>query len=248
MSGHSKWSTIKRKKGALDAQRGKIFTKIAREIMVAAKEGGGDPAGNPRLRTALLAAKAANMPKDNQERAIKKGTGELAGVTFENVLYEGRGPAGSCFMVEVLTDNKNRTVAEIRHAFGKSGGELVSNGAVAWMFDHKGCLEIQKTRIGEEALMERALGAGGEDIQDWGEAWAVMCAPGDLTGLQSELADLEPSGGVQWIVKPENETVLEGDAAISVAKLWAKLDEHDDVQNVYTNASLPDDVMEEHGP
>lgn len=248
MSGHSKWSTIKRKKGALDAQRGKIFTKIAREIMVAAKEGGGDPNGNPRLRTALLAAKAANMPKENQERAIKKGTGELAGVTFENVTYEGRGPAGSTFIVDILTDNKNRTVAEIRHMFGKAGGELVSNGAVAWMFDRKGILEVAKSKIGEEALMERALGAGGEDIQDWDETWGVYCSPGDLAGLQAELADLEATGEVQWIVKPENETALSGDNAVSVAKLWAKLDEHDDVQKVYTNATLPDDVMEEHGP
>ena len=248
MSGHSKWSTIKRKKGALDAQRGKIFTKIAREIMVAAKEGGGDASGNPRLRTALLAAKAANMPKENQERAIKKGTGDLAGVTFENVTYEGRGPAGSTFIVDILTDNKNRTVAEIRHMFGKAGGELVSNGAVAWMFDRKGVLEIAKAKITEEALMERALGAGGEDIQDWDETWGVYCSPGDFAGLQAELADLEATGEVQWIVKPENETALSGDTAVSVAKLWAKLDEHDDVQKVYTNATLPDDVMEEHGP
>lgn len=248
MSGHSKWSTIKRKKGALDAQRGKIFTKIAREIMVAAKEGGGDPSGNPRLRTALLAAKAANMPKDNQERAIKKGTGELAGVTFENVTYEGRGPGGSCFIVELLTDNKNRTVAEIRHMFSKAGGELVSNGAVAWMFDHKGVLEIPKSKVSEESLMERALGSGGEDIQDWDESWAVLCAPGDFQALQGELADLEPSGEVQWLVKPENEKVLDGDVAVSVAKLWARLDEHDDVQKCYTNASLPDEVLEEHGP
>ncbi len=248
MSGHSKWSTIKRKKGALDAQRGKIFTKIAREIMVAAKEGGGDANGNPRLRTALLAAKAANMPKENQERAIKKGTGDLAGVTFENVTYEGRGPAGSTFIVDILTDNKNRTVAEIRHMFGKSGGELVSNGAVAWMFDRKGVLEIAKAKITEEALMERALGAGGEDIQDWEDTWGVYCSPGDFAGLQAELADLEATGEVQWIVKPENETSIAGDSAVSVAKLWAKLDEHDDVQKVYCNANLPDDVMEEHGP
>lgn len=248
MSGHSKWSTIKRKKGALDAQRGKIFTKIAREIMVAAKEGGGDPSGNPRLRTALLAAKAANMPKDNQERAIKKGTGDLAGVTFENVTYEGRGPAGSCFIVEVLTDNKNRTVAEIRTFFSKAGGEMVTSGAVGWMFERNGVFEIPKDKISEEALMERALGAGGEDIQDWGETWGVYCAPSDLAGLQSELADLEATGDVQYIVKPENEKSLEGDAAVSVAKLWAKLDEHDDVQQCYTNAILPDDVMEEHGP
>lgn len=248
MSGHSKWSTIKRKKGALDAQRGKIFTKIAREIMVAAKEGGGDPAGNPRLRTALLAAKAANMPKDNQERAIKKGTGDLAGVTFENVTYEGRGPAGSCFIVEILTDNKNRTVAEIRSLFSKAGGELVSNGAVAWMFERKGVLELPKSKIGEEALMERALGAGGEDIHDWDDTWAVYCAPSDLAGLQAELADVEATGEVQWLVKPENEANLAGDAAVAVAKLWAKLDEHDDVQKCHTNVTLPDEVMEEHGP
>jgi YebC/PmpR family DNA-binding regulatory protein len=248
MSGHSKWSTIKRKKGALDAQRGKIFTKIAREIMVAAKEGGGDPTGNPRLRTALAAARAANMPKDNQERAIKKGTGELAGVTFETLQYEGRGPAGSCFIVEILTDNKNRTVAEIRHAFGKAGGELVSSGAVGWMFNHRGVLEIAKARISEEALMERALGAGGEDIEDWGETWAVMCPPSSFGELQNALTDLEPVGDVQYLAKPENELSLTGDSAVSVAKLWARLDEHDDVQKVHTNAVLPDDVMEEHGP
>ncbi len=248
MSGHSKWSTIKRKKGALDAQRGKIFTKIAREIMVAAKEGGGDPSGNPRLRTALAAARAANMPRDNQDRAIKKGTGDLAGVTFETLQYEGRGPAGSCFIVEILTDNKNRTVAEIRTLFGKSGGEMVSSGAVSWMFMRRGVLEIAKDKISEEALMERALGSGGEDIQDWDETWAVFCEPADFLALQTELTDLEPSGEVQYLPKPESELTLEGDAAVSVAKLWAKLDEHDDVQKVYLNASLPDEVLEEYGP
>jgi YebC/PmpR family DNA-binding regulatory protein len=248
MSGHSKWSTIKRKKGALDAQRGKIFTKIAREIMVAAKDGGGDPSGNPRLRTALIAARAANMPKENQERAIKKGTGELAGVTFETLQYEGRGPAGSTFIVEILTDNKNRTVAEIRQMFSKAGGELVSAGAVSWAFNRRGVLEIAKAKIAEEALMERALGEGGEDIEDWDESWAVMCDPTSFLELQTALADLEPTGEVQYLIKPENELSLDGDSAVSVAKLWAKLDEHDDVQKVHTNAVLPDEVMEEHGP
>lgn len=246
MSGHSKWSTIKRKKGALDAQRGKIFTKIAREIMVAAKEGGGDPSGNPRLRTALMAARAANMPRDNQDRAIKKGTGDLAGVTFETLQYEGRGPAGSCFIVDILTDNKNRTVAEIRTIFGKSGGEMVSNGAVSWMFEHRGVLEVAKSKISEEALMERALEHGGEDVQDWDESWAVLCEPSSFNALQSELGDLEASGELTWL--PKTEMAIEGDAAVSVAKLWAKLDEHDDVQKVYVNASLPDEVMEEYGP
>jgi YebC/PmpR family DNA-binding regulatory protein len=248
MSGHSKWSTIKRKKGALDAARGKVFTKIGREIMVAAKDGGGDPSGNPRLRTALIAARAANMPRENQERAIKKGTGDLAGVTFETLQYEGRGPAGSCFIVEILTDNKNRTVAEIRQLFSKAGGELVSAGAVSWMFTRRGVLEVPKSKIGEDALMERALDAGGEDLEDWDDTWAVMCEPTSFLELQTALADLEPTGEVSYIVKPENEKVLDGDAAVSVAKLWARLDEHDDVQKCHTNASLPDEVMEEHGP
>lgn len=248
MSGHSKWSTIKRKKGALDAQRGKIFTKIAREIMVAAKDGGGDPTGNPRLRTALLSARAANMPRENQERAIKKGTGDLAGVTFETLQYEGRGPAGSVFIVEILTDNKNRTVAEIRQMFSKAGGELVSSGAVSWMFNRRGVLEVPKSKITEEGLMERALGSGGEDIEDWEETWAVLCDPASFLELQTALADLEPQGEVRYLVKPENELTLAGDPAVSVAKLWARLDEQDDVQKCHTNASLPDDVMEEHGP
>jgi len=247
MSGHSKWSTIKRKKGALDAQRGKIFTKIAREIMVAAKEGGGDPTGNPRLRTALMAARAANMPRDNQDRAIKKGTGDLAGVTFETLQYEGRGPAGACFIVDILTHHKNRTVAEIRTIFGKSGGEMVSNGAVSWMFVHRGVLEIPKSKIGEDALTERVLELGGEDVQDWDESWAVLCEPSSFNALQAELSDLEASGELTWLPKPESELTLEDAAAVSVAKLWAKLDEHDDVQKVYVNASLPDDVREEYG-
>lgn len=248
MSGHSKWSTIKRKKGALDAQRGKIFTKIAREIMVAAKEGGGDPSGNPRLRTVLIAARSANMPRENIERAIKKGTGDLAGVTFETLQYEGRGPAGACFIVDILTDNRNRTVAEIRMIFGKAGGEMVSSGAVGWMFVRRGILEVVKTKISEDALIERALELGGEEVEDWGENWGVLCEPTSFNELQNGLADLEPVGEISYLPKPESEVTLEGDAAVSVAKLWAKLDEHDDVQKCYLNTSLPDEVLEEYGP
>ncbi|MCA9638175.1 MAG: YebC/PmpR family DNA-binding transcriptional regulator, partial [Myxococcales bacterium] len=222
-------------------------TKIAREIMVAAKEGGGDPAGNPRLRLALAQARSANMPKDNQERAIKKGTGELGNVTFEAFLYEGRGPAGACFLVAGITDNKNRTVAEIRSLFGKNGGEMTAGGSVAWMFDYKGVIEIDKEKIGEEALMERALGAGAEDIQDWDASWGVICEPTDFAAVEGELSDLEPNAEVRYLCKPENELALEGSQANQAGRLWSLLDEHDDVQSVYANVTLPDDVMEEYG-
>ncbi|MEZ4382014.1 MAG: YebC/PmpR family DNA-binding transcriptional regulator [Nannocystaceae bacterium] len=248
MSGHSKWSTIKRKKALVDAKKGKIFTKLAREITIAAKEGGGDPDGNPRLRLALLQAKAANMPKDNQERAIQKGTGELGDVTFEPFIYEGRGPGGSCFILTGDTDNRNRTVAEIRHTFSKHGGELSSNGAVSWMFDYKGVVEIDKERIAEDVLMERALGAGAEDIQDWDSSWGVLCEPSDFSGVEEEFRDLEPDAEVRYLLKPENELELDGAVAVQVAKLWALLDEHDDVQKTYANVTIPDEIMDEHGP
>lgn len=249
MSGHSKWSTIKRKKGATDAARGKVFTKIAREIMVSAKLGGGDPDGNPRLRAALLAARAANMPKENQERAIKKGLGELEGVNYEEIVYEGRGPAGSAFVLEVLTDNRNRTAPELRHIFGKAGGEMGGQGSAAWMFDHKGVFVLSKSKVDEDTLMERALEAGADDVRDEDEDWVVTCEPTSYAAVEAALADLEPdSAELQWVVRPENALSLTGDAAISVAKLWAKLDELDDVQKVYCNAELPDEIMEEHGP
>ncbi|MCA9654046.1 MAG: YebC/PmpR family DNA-binding transcriptional regulator [Myxococcales bacterium] len=249
MSGHSKWSTIKRKKGAADAKRGKIFTKIARDIQVAARDGGGDPAGNPALRLALAAAKAANMPKDNQERAIKKGLGELGGDQIEEVVYEGRGPQGTSFVIEVMTDNRNRTVAEIRHVFSKGGGEMGSDGSVTWMFDHLGVVTVAKERIEEDALTERVLELGAQDVRDGGEEWVVLCEPGELSGLSEGLEELEPTGAsLQWVVKPESALALEGDAAVQVARFWAKLDELDDVQDVFTNVELPDEVMEEHGP
>jgi YebC/PmpR family DNA-binding regulatory protein len=248
MSGHSKWSTIKRKKGANDAARGKVFTKIAREIMVAAKEGGGDPDGNPRLRTALNAARAANMPKENQERAIKKGLGELEGVDFEEVIYEGRGPNGTAFVLEVLTDNRNRTVPELRHIFGKNGGEMGSDGSATWMFDHKGVILVAKDKIDENALISRVLEVGADDVQDDDEVWVVTCEPSSFSAVEAALGELEPeSAEVSWVVKPENALPLEGETAATVAKLWAKLDEQDDVQKVYCNAELDDAVMDEHG-
>jgi YebC/PmpR family DNA-binding regulatory protein len=249
MSGHSRWSTIKRKKGATDAARGKVFTKVAREIMVSAKIGGGDPDGNPRLRAALLAARAANMPKENQERAIKKGLGELEGVNYEEIVYEGRGPAGSAFVIEVLTDNRNRTVPELRHILTKSGGEMGAAGSAMWMFDHKGVFVLAKDKVSENVLMERALEAGADDVRDEGEAWIVTGEPSSFSELAAALAEFEPdSAGIEWVVKPENSLSLSGDTAISVAKLWARLDECDEVQKVYCNANIPDDIMEEYGP
>ena len=248
MSGHSKWSTIKRKKGANDAARGKVFTKIAREIMVAAKQGGGDPDGNPRLRTALVAARAANMPKDNQERAIKKGTGELGGVDYEELIYEGRGPRGTAFVLEVLTDNRKRTVPELRHIFGKNGGEMGSDGSATWMFDRQGTVVLARAAIGEDELMERALEAGADDVQSEEDVWVVSCEPGQFSAVQAALEDLElENAEIAWVVKAENNLPLAGDAAGEVAKLWAKLDEHDDVQKVYCNAELPEELLEAHG-
>lgn len=249
MSGHSKWSTIKRKKGAADAKRGKIFTKIAREIMVAARSGGGDASANPGLRLALANAKAANMPKENQERAIKKGLGELDGAQLEEVLYEGRGPRGTAFLVEVMTDNRNRTVAEIRHVFSKAGGELGAAGSVAWMFDRRGVVSLDRAQIDEDALTELAIEVGADDVSDAGDAWVVLCEPSALSDVQGGLEGLEPqSADVQYVVKAESGVTLEGDDAIAVAQFWARLDELDDVQSVFCNADLPDDVMEQHGP
>ncbi len=249
MSGHSKWSTIKRKKGAADAARGKVFTKIAREIQVAARAGGGDPAGNAALRLALAAAKSANMPKDNQQRAIKKGLGELGGDQIEEVVYEGRGPKASSFVIEAMTDNRNRTVAEIRHVFSKGGGELGSDGSATFMFDRYGVITVAKSAIDEDALTERALEVGAEDIRDADEEWVVLCEPSAFADLCGALEDLSPtSAEVQYLVKPEYTMSVEGEDAEQIAKFWAKLDALDDVQNVFTSVELPDDVMEEHGP
>lgn len=249
MSGHSKWSTIKRKKGALDAKRGKIFTKIGRDIMTAVRQGGGDPSGNPSLRLALASARAANMPKDNQERAIKKGLGELEGAELEDAVYEGRGPKGTAWVVEVITDNKNRCVAELRNLFTRNGGELGASGSVMWMFEYTGVITIPKAKIDEDPLTERVVDLGGSDVKDGGEDWIVLCDARDFVALQTGLEDLAPTSAErQYIAKADSLLALAGDDAATCARFLAKIDELDDVQSVYTNAEIPDDVMQEHGP
>jgi len=245
MSGHSKWSTIKRKKGAADAKRGKIFTKIIKEITLAARLGGGDPDGNARLRTAILAAKMENMPKDNIERAIKKGTGEGGTVVYEEVTYEGYGPGGVAVFVEVMTDNRNRTVAEIRHIFSKHGGNLAENGAVSWIFAKKGSILIDKKTVEEDKLMEVALDAGAEDIREEENEFEVITSPGAFEAVRKALENAEIKyleANVGMI--PQNTIKLDGDKAASMLKLMEKMEDNDDVQNVYANFDIPDDVME----
>ncbi len=246
MSGHSKWSTIKRKKGAIDSKRGKIFTKLIKEITLAARLGGGDIEGNARLRQAVLAAKEENMPRDNIDRAIKKGTGELAGAAaYEEVTYEGYGPAGIAVIVDVMTDNKNRTVAEIRHIFSKHGGNLGENGCVAWMFDKKGSMVFDKKTVNEDQLMEVALEAGAEDVRDQETEWEVITDPMAFEGVKKALDQkgwkyLEARVGKI----PRNTIRLEAGKAEQMLKLMEKLEDNDDVQNVYANFDIPDDVME----
>jgi len=246
MSGHSKWSTIKRKKGAIDSKRGKIFTKLIKEITLAARLGGGDIEGNARLRSAVLAAKEENMPKDNIDRAIKKGTGELAGgAAYEEVTYEGYGPAGVAVIVEVMTDNKNRTVAEIRHIFSKHGGNLGENGCVAWMFDKKGIIVLDKKMMSEDALMEVALEAGADDVRDQGTEWEVVTEPMTFEAVKKAIEQkgwksLEARVGMV----PQNTIKLEAGKAEQMLRLMEKLEDNDDVQNVYANFDISDEVME----
>ena len=245
MSGHSKWSTIKRKKGAADAKRGKIFTKIIKEITLAARLGGGDPDGNARLRTAILAAKMENMPKDNIERAIKKGTGEGGTVVYEEVTYEGYGPGGVAVFVEVMTDNRNRTVAEIRHIFSKHGGNLAENGAVSWIFAKKGSILIDKKTVDEDKLMEVALDAGAEDIREEENEFEVITSPGAFEAVRKALENAEIKyleANVGMI--PQNTIKLDGDKAASMLKLMEKMEDNDDVQHVYANFDIPDAIME----
>ncbi len=245
MSGHSKWSTIKHKKGAADAKRGKLFTKLIKEITVAARMGGGDINANPRLRTAVAAAKAENMPKDNIERGIKKGTGELEGVSYEESTYEGYGPGGAAVLVESLTDNKNRAVADIRHIFAKRGGNLGENGCVAWMFDKKGYINIEKSATDEEALMEVALDAGAEDVREDGDNFEVITAPEDFEAVREAIEN----AAIAYIeaevtMLPQTVTKLEGKDAEKMILMMEALDDCDDVQKVYTNADIPDDMVE----
>ncbi|MCC6763377.1 MAG: YebC/PmpR family DNA-binding transcriptional regulator [Deltaproteobacteria bacterium] len=245
MSGHSKWSTIKHKKAAKDAKRGKIFTKLIKEITVAARMGGGDVNANPRLRTAVTTARAQSMPTDNIERAIKKGTGELEGVTYEEVQYEGYGPAGVAIMLQILTDNRNRTVAEIRNLFGKNGGNLGENGCVGWMFSKKGVITVDKSASAEDKLFEVALEAGADDIEDVGEAFEVTTPPEALEDVKNALdqAGIATTSAEVTMVAQNTITVRGSDAEQTI-KLLEALEDHDDVQKVSANADIPQDEVE----
>lgn len=245
MSGHSKWSTIKHKKGALDAKRGKIFTKLIKEITVAARMGGGDPESNPRLRTAIAAARAQNMPSDNITRAIKKGTGELEGTTYEEITFEGYGPGGVAVMVEALTDNRNRTVAEVRHLFSKYNGNLGEQGCVSWMFEKKGLIYFSNDSVAEDALMEAALEVGAEDMNDEGSMWEVVTKPGDLERVRDALIakGFKPESGEVTMV-PQSTVKLTGKDAATMLKLMDALEELDDSQKVYANFDISEEEME----
>ena len=246
MSGHSKWSTIKRKKGAIDAKRGKIFTRLIKEITVAARMGGGDPDANPRLRSAIASAKAENMPKDNIDRAIKKGTGELEGAVYEEITYEGYGPGGVAVLVDCMTDNKNRTVADIRHYFSKSGGNLGESGCVAWMFDKKGTILVDKETIDEDDLLDKALEAGAEDVVEEDNVFQVETSPDDFEDVREALE----ADGVKFIeaavaMVPQNTVdITDEKTAGQILTLLERLEDHDDVQNVFANFDIPDEIME----
>ena len=245
MSGHSKWSSIKHKKGAADAKRGKIFTKLIKEITVAARMGGGDPEGNPRLRTAIAAAKAENMPKENIERGIKKGTGELEGVSYEEASYEGYGPGGSAVLVDCLTDNKNRSVADIKHLFERNGGNLGEPGCVAWIFEQRGLIVFEKDQVDEEKLIDLALEAGAEDVKEEETEFEVVTAPSDFEAVKKAIDDAGLPYTMAEVTKiPKNTVKVEGKKAQQMINLMQALEDHDDVSHVYANFDIADDVME----
>ena len=245
MSGHSKWSTIKHKKGAAGKKGAKVFTKLIKEITVAARMGGGDPGANPRLRRAFDSAKTQNMPKDNVDRAIKKGTGDMDGVNYEEILYEGYGPGGVAVMVECLTDNKNRTIADVRYIFNKAGGNVGTDGCVAWMFDKKGVITISKEHANEETLMEVALEAGAEDIKDEGETFDVLTAPEDFDAVKDAIDGAQiPCEVAEISMVPQNTTAVSGKEAEQMVRFMEALDDNDDVQNFYTNADIPDEAFD----
>ncbi len=245
MSGHSKWHSIKHKKAAVDAKRGKLFTKLIKEITVAARIGGGDPEANPRLRSAVQAAKAANMPQDNIKRAIMKGTGELPGTVYEEITYEGYGPGGVAIMVTALTDNRNRTVSEVRHIFSKHNGNLGENGCVSWMFDKKGYFVVPKEGVSEEDIFEKAIDAGAEDIKDDVDNFEIFCDPGDFENVKNNLEE----AGIRLEVAeismiPQNTVKVTGKDAESLLKLMSALEDHDDIQNVYSNFDISEEELE----
>ncbi len=245
MSGHSKWSSIKHKKGAADAKRGKIFTRIIKELTVAARVGGGDPDSNPRLRTVVADAKAANMPADNIKRAIRRGTGEEPGVSYEEATYEGYGPGGAALMLETLTDNKNRTVSEIRHLLSKYGGNLGETNSVAWMFTKQGYILIEKSKVDEDDLMGVALETGADDVRDDQDNWEVLTSPEDFHRVLEAVKGL----GVETLMAevamlPQNYINLEGKAAQQMLKLMGLLEDHDDVQHVWSNFNVEEKEIE----
>jgi YebC/PmpR family DNA-binding regulatory protein len=248
MSGHNKWSSIKHKKGAADAKRGKIFSKIIKEITVAARLGGGDTDGNPRLRSAIQSAKSENMPKDNIERAIKKGTGELEGVSYDEINYEGYGPGGVALLIECLTDNKNRTVSEIKYILDRHAGNLGEPGCVAWIFDKRGVIIFERDKVEEETLINTALEAGAEDVKEEDTEFEVITSPADFEKVKKAFDD----NGLTYTVAeismvPQNTVKLEGKKAEQMLKMMEALEDNDDVNNVYANFDISDEVMEALG-
>jgi YebC/PmpR family DNA-binding regulatory protein len=245
MSGHSRWSQIKRKKGKADVQRGKLFSKILREITVAAKAGGGDPKGNMRLKAAIESAKEVNMPADNIKRAVQKGTGELPGESYEEITYEGYAAGGVAVMVQVLTDNRNRTAPEIRHVFEKGGGNMGASGAVAWMFDRKGIITVDAEKISEDDLMSKALDAGATDMRRTEKVFEITTGPGEMDVVRDALQKAGvPILEAQVTYVPQSTVRVEGPQATSVVRLVEALEDLDDVQHVYANFDIPDDVLE----
>lgn len=245
MAGHSKWAQIKRKKAAQDQKRGKIFTKLIREIMIAARLGGGNPENNPRLRAAIAAAKAENMPKENIERAIKKGIGELEGSRLEEVIYEGYGPGGVAVLIEAMTDNRNRTTAEIRHIFARVGGNLGASGCVSWLFHKKGIISVKKGEVPEERLIEIATEAGAEDIKEGESDYEILTAPEDFEKVLEALKAANiPCQSAEITMYPQTTVKLEGKEAEQMLKLMELLEDHDDVQRVYANFDISEATME----
>ena len=245
MSGHSKWATIKRKKGAKDAARGKVFTRFIREITIAARMGGGDPNGNPRLRTAIAAAKAANMPNDNIDRAIKKGTGELEGTTIEEIIYEGYGPLGVAILVEVATDNRNRTASDLRATFTKAGGSLGESHSVSFLFDRLGEVVYPVTVASADAMFEAAAEAGADDVESGGEQHTITCDADDLNAVRDALERrFGPAQSAKLAWRPKTAAPVAGEAADALLKLLETLEDSDDVQTVYANFEMADDVLQ----
>jgi YebC/PmpR family DNA-binding regulatory protein len=246
MSGHSKWHSIKHKKAATDAKRGRVFTRLIKEITVAARLGGGDPVGNPRLRSVLATAKGANMPKDNIEKAIKKGTGELPGVSYEEVAYEGYGPGGVAVLVQALTDNRNRTLPEIRHLFTKYGGNLGESNCVAWMFEKKGYIVVPKGNGNEETLLEVVLESGGDDVRDDGDNWEILTPPESLDQVRDALAAKSIAfATAETSMLPKTTVKLEGKKARQLLNMMDGLEEQEDVQNVWANFDIDDAAIDD---